>query len=247
MSDFMDTILATLPEGWVQDVRIGFFWTAVVVETENQRRCGLASTLHNDLPHGETTVHDAGDLIDRPATALTALLRSANWIERSVGMATVNALLKPQPERWVEANAETVLAERGAGKHVVLVGHFPFIPRLRECVGKLTVLEKVPSGDDLPADAAGQVVPQADILAITGTTLINGTFDSLLALRRPQTPVLVLGPSTPLSPVLFDYGVDFLSGSVVEAIEPVLRAVIQGGNFRQIHRRGVRLVTIRNS
>lgn len=247
MSDFMDKLLATLPEGWVREVRIGFFWTAVVVETEAQRRCGLASTLHNNSAHGEATVQNAGELIDRPAADLTALLRSADWLERSVGMATINALLRPQPERWVEANAETVIAGRGAGKHVVLVGHFPFVPRLRDCVGKLTVLEKTPTGDDIPAEAAGQIIPQADLLAVTGTTLINGTFESLLALRRPQTPVLVLGPSTPLSPVLFDYGVDFLSGSVVEAIDPVLQTVIQGGNFRQIHRRGVRLVTMQKS
>jgi uncharacterized protein (DUF4213/DUF364 family) len=45
-------------------------------------------------------------------------------------------------------------------------------------------------------------------------------------------PVLVLGPSTPLSPVLFDHGAHLLSGSVVEDIESVLRAVAQGANFR---------------
>jgi uncharacterized protein (DUF4213/DUF364 family) len=58
--------------------------------------------------------------------------------------------------------------------------------------------------------------------------------------------VLVLGPSTPLSPVLFDHGAHLLSGSVVEDIESVLRAVAQGANFRQVHRQGVRLVTMKN-
>jgi uncharacterized protein (DUF4213/DUF364 family) len=58
--------------------------------------------------------------------------------------------------------------------------------------------------------------------------------------------VLVLGPSTPLSPILFDHGAHLLSGSVVEDIESVLRAVAQGANFRQVHQQGVRLVTMKN-
>ena len=126
-----------------------------------------------------------------------------------------------------------------------MVGHFPFIPRLRERVGRLWVLEQRPHGEDLPADAASEVIPQADVLAITGTSLINQTFEGLMALRRPGALVLLLGPTTPLSPILFDHGVHLLSGAVVEDIDMVLRAVSQGANFRQVHRQGVRLVTIR--
>jgi hypothetical protein len=43
---------------------------------------------------------------------------------------------------------------------------------------------------------------------------------------------------------LFEHGVDLLSGAVVEAIGPVLEAVSQGASFRQVRRRGVRLVTM---
>jgi uncharacterized protein (DUF4213/DUF364 family) len=110
--------------------------------------------------------------------------------------------------------------------------------------GTLWVLEKRPQGEDLPAEAAGEVVPQADIVAISGTTLMNRTFDDLIALCRPDALVLVLGPSTPLSPIMYRYGAQILSGSVVEDIDAVLRAVTQGANFRQVHRHGVRLVTM---
>jgi uncharacterized protein (DUF4213/DUF364 family) len=56
--------------------------------------------------------------------------------------------------------------------------------------------------------------------------------------------VLALGPTTPLSPVLFDYGVSIASGAVVQQIDAVLRHVQQGANFRQVRRAGVRLVNI---
>ena len=88
------------------------------------------------------------------------------------------------------------------------------------------------------------MIPRADVVAITGTAFINHTFEDLIALCRPEAVTLVLGPSTPLSPVLFSHGVRILSGSVVEDMDSVMRAVCQGANFRQIHRQGVRLVTM---
>jgi uncharacterized protein (DUF4213/DUF364 family) len=242
----IDELLATLPDGAVWDVRVGVFWTAVAVEVEGHRRCGLASTVRDDNHHhvGGPAVRDAGLFMDRSARELAELARAYRPIEAAIGMATINALLPAQEERWMNLNAEEVIAQHGTDKRVALVGHFPFIPRLRDRVGVLSVLEKQPSGEDLPAEAACDVIPRADVVAITGTTLINHTFEELMALCRPKALVLVLGPSTPLSPILFDHGVDILSGSVVEDVDSVLWAVSQGANFRQVHRQGVRLVTM---
>jgi uncharacterized protein (DUF4213/DUF364 family) len=242
----IDRLLAGLPEGSVQDVRVGAFWTAVEVKTESGRRCGLASTLGDDEHHhgGKPAVPDAGLLMERSARDLAGLARSESLMEAAIGMATINALLPPRPERWVDVNAEEIIARHGTGKNVALVGHFPFVPRLREHVGRLWVLEQRPGPGDLPANAAPDIIPQADVVAITGTTLINHTLEGLLALCQPKALVLVLGPSTPLSPALFDYGVHILSGAVVEDAEAVLRAVSQGANFRQVHWQGVRLVNI---
>jgi len=239
-------LLESIPEGIVLDVRVGAFWTAVVVASEDARRCGLASNLHErGHDHGpEAVVRDAGALCGRAARELAGLAQSDSLIERSIGMATINALLAPRPEDCVDLNAEEIIARHGKGKRVVVVGSFPFIPRLRKRVGDLIVLDRRPGVGGLPAKAASEIVPQADVLAITATSLINRTFDELMALRNPQSRVVMLGPSTPLSPVLFDHGVQLLSGSVVENVDPVLLAVSQGGNFRQIHPRGVRLITM---
>jgi uncharacterized protein (DUF4213/DUF364 family) len=217
------------------------------VDADGCRRCGLASTPHVEDDHhhgGGAAVRDAGSLAGRSAGELAELARSQSSMETAIGMAAINALLPLHADKWVDLNAEDVIAEYGAGNKVAIVGHFPFIPRLRQRVGDLWVLEQQPRGRDLPAAAASEVVPQADVLAITGTTLINHTFDELMALRRPEALVLVLGPSTPLSPVMFENGVHLLSGSVVEDVDAVLGAVSQGANFRQVHRRGVRLVTL---
>jgi uncharacterized protein (DUF4213/DUF364 family) len=65
----------------------------------------------------------------------------------------------------------------------------------------------------------------------------------LLALCRPNALVMVLGPSTPLSPVLFEHGATIISGARVIDEAAVLRTVGQGAMFQQVE--GVRLLTLR--
>lgn len=245
--NLLDALLTALPDGKIRGVCVGAFWTAVVVEVNGATRCGLAATLFNPADHHHTDqpdVRDAGNLLARDARALAELARASSRLEASIGVATINALLPPPRELSANINAEEVLAREGIGKRVALVGHFPFVSRLRERVGTLWVLEEQPRGDDLPASAATEIIPQADVIALTGTTIINHTFDALMALRRADARVLVLGPSTPLSPILFAYGVDILSGAIVENVDAVLRGVSEGATFRQLHRLGVRLVTL---
>lgn len=238
----IDRLLVSLNRGApVREVRVGAFWTAVVLETDPPR-CGLASTLRSEVHEGPP-VRDAGRLLERSALELAALLRSKSPVEASIGMAAVNALLEVDEEACVEVNAEEVIVEKGTGKKVAIVGHFPFIPRVQRVVDTLWVLEQRPRGDDLPAEAAPEVIPRADVVAITGTALINHTFGHLAALCRPDAYVLVLGGSAPLSPVLFDYGVDAVAGTRVIDVPAVLRAVSQGATFRQIP--GKRLLTMR--
>jgi hypothetical protein len=245
MMELLRKILSDLPDGDVVDVRIGLHWTAVVMDVRGQRRCGLSSTLESPHEHGsEPQVPSAGQLEALTGRALAELaLEVDHPTLASVGVAAINALLPP-PETFSEVNAEHVIADFGSEKRVAIVGHFPFIPRLRERVAELIVLERDPRKGDLPAEAASQVLPQSDVVAITGMAMANHTLEGLLRLCKPEALVVVLGPSTPFSPVLYEYGVDLLSGSIVEEIEPVLRTVSQGGNFPQVHRAGVRLVTV---
>lgn len=242
----IDDLLASAPDGRVRDVLIGVHKTAVVVEAAGVLRCGLASSFRDDDHHygGGPAVREAGSLLGRRARELAELARSTSPMEAAVGVAAINALLPVDERRWTDLNAEEVIADRGAGKRVALVGHFPFVPRLRERSGTLWVLEEHPREDDLPVEAAPEVIPQADVLALSGTTLINHTFETLVALRQPEALVVVLGPSTPLSPLLFTHGAHVISGAVVNDIDTVMRAVRQGANFQQVRRLGVRLVTM---
>lgn len=241
----LDELLAALSDGPVEGVRIGLHWTAVVAEVGGQRRCGLASTLGSNHEHtGVPDVPQAGYLHNLSGLELAQLAREEQPLLRSVGVAALNALLPRNPALWSDQNAEEVIASQGKGKTVALIGRFPFIPRLKACVGRLAVLEQRPHSGEISEDQASKVLPDAEVVAITGMAFVNHTLDELLALCLPQAQVIILGPSTPLSPLLGRHGVTMLSGSIVEAIEPVLRAVEQGANFHQVHQAGVRLVSM---
>ena len=243
-SNLLNAVVDTLPDGESVHVSIGTHWTAVVVEVDGEQRCGLASTLGGSHVHGVADIPQAGQLESLTGLELAAFTQETQPVMVSVGVAAINALLPQHPSTWTNVNAEEVIANNGAGKSVALIGHFPFVSRLRPRVGNLHVLEIDPQPGDLPETAAQEILPTADVVAITAMTLLNRTMEKLLKLCSQDALIILMGPSTPLSSVFFDNGIDLLCGSIVTDIEPVVRTIQQGGNFRQVHRAGVRLVTI---
>jgi uncharacterized protein (DUF4213/DUF364 family) len=236
----INDILATLEyETPIKDIRMGPFQTAVVT-----RRCGLASTPHDQGPHHKKSpVADAGLLLEKDARELAGMANSRNSVEAAIGMATINSLVEIDEKRCVKLNAGDLLASKGEGKRVAIIGHFPFVKRLRQVVGELWVIEKNPQENDLPENESSRYLPRADVVGITGTALTNHTIEYLLGLCSQAAYVVILGGTAPLSSVLFDYGIDAVSGTKVIDSEKVLRYVSQGATFRQIS--GLELLTMR--
>jgi len=232
-----DELLNSLSEDApVRSVLVGVHWTVIC-----SRHCGMASTLMGNHEHGHSQVRDVGSLHTKSARALAEYARSDNLLEASIGIAAINSLLDIDESQAVQVNAVEVLIEHGAGKNVALIGHFPFIPKLRASVGQLWVIEQHPAEGDYAAETAAEFILQANIVAITSSSLINHTLDGLLALCRPDALVMLLGPSTPFSKVLFNHGVSFLSGSRIVDEAAALRTVGQGATFQQVE--GARLLT----
>lgn len=233
-----DLIAALDVSARVRDIRQGIFHTAVL-----SRHCGLAATLPRDaLKQEQATVRDAGTLLSRSVQELVQMAYSERILEASLGMAAINSLIDVDEAACVELNAAELILEKGEGKRVAVVGHFPFLPRVRERAETLWVIEKNPKDGDLEEPEAERVIPQAHVVALTGTSLTNHTLEHLLALCDPKAYVLMLGDTVPLSPVLFDYGVHALSGTKVIDEDLAMACVSQGANFRQI--RGTKRLTM---
>jgi uncharacterized protein (DUF4213/DUF364 family) len=222
----------------VKDIRQGIFHTGVLT-----RYCGLAATLPRDaLKQEGPLVKEPGFLLDKTARDLAQMVYSESILEAAIGMATINSLLDINLDSCMEVNAAEIILEEGECKKVAIVGHFPFLDRVREKAKALWVIEKNPREGDFNETEADHLIPQADVVAITGTSLTNHTLEHLLELCSPKAYVLMLGDTVPLSPVLFEYGVDALSGTRVFDADLALRCVSQGANFRQI--KGTRRLTM---
>lgn len=233
-------LLSTLHyETVVRDIRQGPFQTAVLT-----RQCGLASTPHSPGPHhAKNPVEHAGLLLDENPESLSRLALSSSEAEAAIGMAAINSLIKVDESRCEELNAAELLMVNGREKRVALVGHFPFVSRLRSVASEVFIVEKNPREGDLHEKEAGNILPRAEVVGITGTAFTNHTITGLLDLCQPEAYVVILGGTAPLSPVLFDYGIDAVAGTLVTDPEEVLRSVSQGATYRQIG--GVRRLIIR--
>jgi uncharacterized protein (DUF4213/DUF364 family) len=238
----IETLLNSLhTDAPVGRVLVGAFWTAVVLQGDPPR-CGLASTLRAETHDEGPPVRQPGRLCQHSGRDLAEWLRSTRILEASIGMAAFNALLEVDESACTDLNAEEVIVEHGTGRRVAVVGHFPFVDRVRQVAETCWVLELHPRPGDLAARLAAEVLPQADVVALTGTSLLNHTFDDLIALCRPEAFVVLLGASAPLSPVLLERGVDAVSGTKVVDVPAALGAVGEGATFRQIP--GKRLLTM---
>jgi len=235
----LDDLMSILNfEALVKDIRQGVFHTGVLT-----RNCGLAATLPRDaLRQKPPMVKEPGFLLDKSPRELAQLAYCQSILEAAIGMATINSLIEIDGSSCIELNAAELIVEKGKGKKIAIVGHFPFIPKVRETAKQLWVIEKNPREGDFTEAEAENLIPQADIVAITGTAFTNHTIEHLLELCNPRAYVIVLGDTAPLSQVLFDYGVNAVSGTMVVDHTLALRCVSEGANFRQI--KGTRRLTM---
>lgn len=222
-----DLISSLDKDSVVQEVYSCVLWTAVMTQ-----HWGLASSFRQGHPC-QGRIRGVGEMRGKPAIELAEYALSDNLLEASIGMATINSLIDIDETKCSDDNAGDILVEKGRGKNIVVVGHFPFTERLKKVAKKLWVLEQKPRGEDLPAEAAEEILPQADVVGLTGTSLINHTFEDLMSLCKNKFVVMV-GPTSPLSPILFDHGVDVISGIKVTRPERMLACITEGAMFKQI-------------
>jgi uncharacterized protein (DUF4213/DUF364 family) len=214
------------------EINVGAHLTSV-----QSKYCGIASTIFDD--HGPKKIMaEAGTLESLPLTKLINFLKSDILLKASTGMAALNSVIVP-PDKYETGNAFQMIKSKSARKNLGIIGHFHFVNRFSDSVKNCWVFEKSPRDDDIPADKIGEFLPKCDVVVITGQTIINNTLAEILSYSQKAFKIM-LGPSVPLSPVLFDHGVDVLAGVKILKSDLVNRFIRQGANFRQLQ--GVELV-----
>lgn len=232
IADSLAERLADGVSGTAECVLVGLNWTMVV----GPRGIGLA----HSPARGTSGCHGLpapGSYAGRKLAELTHLTGSENVFERAIAFAAINAHHNRFDMEGSEINGLDLIEDRG--ERTVVVGQFPGLDKR---VPGAAVIERDPRPGCYPETAAGELLPKAEQVLITASALSNGTLESLLRLARNAFVVLV-GPSAPLAPVLFESGIDAISGFVVRHAAALTQAVMEGGAVSAMRPHG-RFVTL---
>lgn len=226
------------------DVRIGLGYTVAKLDDGS---VGVSYTLRGEDPRCCSVCEDAGNLTGSSAVEVAKWLIHPDPARTSVGMAVVNALSDSNTARS-EGDDIIELLRLGQEDEVAMVGFFRPLVFIKQRVKKLFVFDESDHGYGvLPPSEIKKHLPNCSIVIITAVTVINGTFDDIILLCRSPREVVLLGPTTPIYPALFEkHGVTWLSGIKIKDSDRLLRIISEGGGTKQfgktVERINVRLV-----
>jgi len=227
----------------MQQVHIGLFLTAVRLSDGS---CGVATSLNDAGAHCCKEERDFGDLSPSKFTGSRVMdlfeTPKKNHLVDSLRIAVMNALssqILSRSDYTIMENVDPVdLLDLDSPGTITIVGSFQsYIRKICRTKNKLYVLELNESAiaDEhkqyfVPANDFNRVLPESDIIIITGLTLVNNTIEGLLSAAPPRARVIVTGPSSSIIPdILFKSGVNMIGATRITDPELLFRVVSEGG------------------
>lgn len=210
------------------DVRIGLGYTGVLVDNGS---CGLAYTFRNELGKCCGVLKYAGKMKGLACSEVIGWAAEKNLAMAAVGLATINALLQGKAEEYQSGNIFEKIKLTGE-ETLGVIGDFAPVRTLSQKAKTTYIFERniEVAPPYYPSQSIPQYLPQCDVVVITATSLVNKTFDEIIANISKAKEIVVVGPSTPLAPQVFKgYGVTLLGGILVQDAQQVLGIVSQGG------------------
>lgn len=233
-----DTLLAHVPEdARIEDVSIGIFWTCV----RTQYGCSISATAHRwqEDPPG-ALIPWAGNLIGMPVREIAPLYDSPSLSARSLANAAVSASFSPDIMTGTVdcGNAQSLIAQicGNAQRHIALIGHFHFDDELRQMghVVDIFELENRCEPGDIPESQIPVRLKDAEIVLMTSSTLLTHATENILNSCSPNSYKMIVGPTVPVHPCLWDFGFNAICCGIVKDPDQVITAARQGANHRQL-------------
>ncbi|HQO09526.1 MAG TPA: DUF364 domain-containing protein [Clostridiales bacterium] len=212
----------------VKTVTLGVNYCAVQI---CNRHAGLSWTWSHQDCCGQDKERFT-DYEGMPAVELLKNLTVSSPSSRSMAMALLNALNSERAEKFPhDYDNSTVFDTLNLKKNsrLVMVGFFrPVVKLLQEKGVDIYIADKGNNmGDE--EELTDRLNSWAEAAILSSTSIVNGTYDSLISMCGKRYPVAMLGPTTPLFPEIFkDYGVSILAGSVVNDSDMIMKLIRQG-------------------
>lgn len=230
LQETIDLVLGKYPKAieglTITDVRIGVYMTVLRLSDGSVGSSSTVMPEGNDI-HCKKSMRDFGDFTPSKIVGKTVESLLKFPVKTSLIQCMKIAALNAVSAKFIESGKYKILPNTDpldlmdihSGKTITVVGAFQsYIDKISKTNSQLNVLELNEDafwGDDkkyyVPANEYPRVLPQSDIVLITGLTLVNNTLDDLLSAIKPGAQVAVLGPSIGLVPdVMFKNKVSIL-------------------------------------
>jgi uncharacterized protein (DUF4213/DUF364 family) len=172
------------------------------------------------------------DYEGRPAAELLKSIKSNNPIERSMALATINALNYDDALILPEDKDNRILFDKfeiGEGTKAAMVGFFgPLVNVFKQ---KKATLEIFDSSRNLgqKEDFYKKLGDWAEVLFLTSTSILNNTTEEIMGYLGKDVKTVLLGPSTPMKREAFEHlPVHMLAGTVPIDKENILKSIRHG-------------------
>ena len=235
MQQLVNQVKSTIPQ-YAYETKLSHAAAAVHMTMIKSVRLGACMTLSDERVFNFNQIQPVSHLGEIEDFSLSEILKwteSSQGIERSFGFAALNGAIELK-DRYFLGNALDIGVKLGTNKNITMIGHFSHVEKFRQKAKNFWILEKRPHAGDLPAEEYVNVLPESDVVVATGVTFLNDTLEGLLKFKKPGSVFIVVGPSVPLSSVLFDYGVDIIGGAYVEDESQTYIKILQGASPRLI-------------
>ncbi|PKL64030.1 MAG: Fis family transcriptional regulator [Methanomicrobiales archaeon HGW-Methanomicrobiales-3] len=249
----------------VERVVIGIFFCGVKLSNGHG---GLCFTPIKEIPEAVCCPSSlraspwTGKFRGRPVDDFLETVFDKSPIKRAIGIAVVNAL---SASCWDQDPPRDYSIERGSDAldtveipdeaEVVVVGALvPILKRLKERGKPYAVIEMDPrtlKQDELPfwvpVERTAEVVANADLLVVTGTSILFHSLEPILAAVKRGAQVVVVGPTASMLPgAFFRRGVSVLGGDLVYRPDELLDILSEGGSGYHFFGKSADRIIIRN-
>ena len=223
---YSDLLDAVETDARVARIVRGVSWTAAVL---SDGQAGVA-------------MHTAGESVPRmletleglPARAAARAVLSWNLEEASEGMAVVNAWFNRPEHAEALGGFYTSSALEGIdlqGRTVGFVGHLishsGITEELLAPAKAYFILDREPKPGDYPDSACEYLLPDCDLVVVTGSAAINKTMPRILELSR-NAEIVLTGPSVSLCPALLEaFPIRRLNGQAIVEPEAMCQTIVE--------------------
>jgi len=240
---------APLEKILIDDLVLGIFFTGIKLSTGH---AGCAVTPIGEVPEAvccptsAARMPQAGGLQGRPLSEIIDYSLHPNVLRSAIGVAALNALSQWIIESEDETDYQIVKGVDGFDllkiephETVSLIGAFgPYIRRLKTMGNPFFIVEK--NAQTLRPDEMKYFKPDSEmrnaleksaVVIITGTTIVNHTFDHILSSVRNGVRAAIIGPTASMIPdAFFKKGVTIMAGVQILDPDSMIKILKEGGS-----------------